>query len=68
MQVVPIKPTLKAPIIKLLKLTYDKPLSELAFKFNLRRYTVSVAPPIGVFPHVPHLPRRRRLRPLLVTR
>ena len=34
----PIKPTLKAPGIKLLKLKYDKPLSNFAFKFNLRRY------------------------------
>jgi len=34
----PIKPTLKAPGIKLLKLKYDKPLSNVAFKFNLRRH------------------------------
>ena len=39
MQVEPIKPTLKAPGIKLLKLKYGKPLSNFAFKFNLRRYT-----------------------------
>ena len=38
-QVDPIKTTLKAPGIKLLKLKYDKPLSNFAFKFNLRRYT-----------------------------
>jgi hypothetical protein len=37
-QVDPIKPTLKAPGIKLLKLKYDKPLSKFAFKINLRRY------------------------------
>ena len=37
-QVDPIKPTLKAPGIKLLKLKYDKPLTIFAFKFNLRRY------------------------------
>jgi len=36
-QVDPIKPTSKAPEIKLLKLKYDKMLSESAFKFNLRR-------------------------------
>ena len=39
MQVDPIKPTLKAPGIKLLKLKCDKPLSNFAFNFNLRRYT-----------------------------
>ena len=38
MQVDPIKPTLKAPGNKLLQLKYDKPLSDFAFKFNLRRY------------------------------
>jgi len=37
-QVDPIKPTLKAPGIKLSKLKYGKPLSKSAFKFNLRRY------------------------------
>jgi hypothetical protein len=31
---------LKALGIKLLKLKYDKPLSNFAFKFDLRRYTV----------------------------
>ena len=39
MQVDPIKPTLKARGIKLLKLKYDKPLSKIAFNSNLRRYT-----------------------------
>ena len=39
MQVDPIKPTLKAPGTKRLKLRYDGPLSNVAFKFNLRRYT-----------------------------
>jgi hypothetical protein len=39
-QVDPIKPSLKAPGIKRLKLKYDKPLSNFAFKFNLRRYTM----------------------------
>jgi len=37
-QVDPIKPTLKAPGTKHLKLKYDEPLSKFAFKFNLRRY------------------------------
>jgi hypothetical protein len=37
-QVDPIKPTLKAPGTKRLNLLYDKPLSNFAFKFNLRRY------------------------------
>ena len=38
MQVSPIKPTLKAPGTKRLKLNNDKLLSNFAFKFNLRRY------------------------------
>ena len=38
MQIDPIKPTLKAPGTKLLKLKCDKPLSNFAFEFNLRRY------------------------------
>jgi len=38
-QVHPIKPTLTAPGIKRLKLRYDEPLSKIAFKFNLRRYS-----------------------------
>jgi len=37
-QVDPIKPTLKAPGIKLLKLKYGKRLTNFGFKFNLRRY------------------------------
>ena len=40
MQVDPIKPTLNAPGIKLLKLIYDVPLSNFAFKFSLRHYTL----------------------------
>ena len=39
MQVDPIKPTLKPPGTQRLKLKYDEPLSNFAFKFNLRRYT-----------------------------
>ena len=39
MQVAPIKPKLKAPGSKRLKLRYDGPLSNFAFKFNLRRYS-----------------------------
>ena len=39
-QVDPIKPALKAPGTKRLKLKYDELLSNLAFKFNLRRYTL----------------------------
>jgi len=41
-QVDPIKPTLKAPGIKLLKLKCDKPLSKFGFKFNSRRYIEGV--------------------------
>ena len=37
-QIDPIKPTLKVPGTKLLKLEYDEPLSNLAFKINVRRY------------------------------
>jgi len=37
-QVDPIKPTLKAPGIKRLKLKQGELLSIFAFKFNLRRY------------------------------
>jgi hypothetical protein len=37
-QVDPIKPTLKPPGTKRLKLTYDEPVSNFAFKFSLRRY------------------------------
>ena len=39
MQVDPIKPTLKAPGTKHLKLEYDELPSTVAFKLNLRRYT-----------------------------
>jgi len=37
-QVGRMRPTLKAPGTKRLKLKYDVPLSHFAFKFNLRRY------------------------------
>ena len=40
MQVDPIKPELKAPGTQRLKLQYDKPLLNFAFKFNLRCYSV----------------------------
>ena len=40
MQGDPIKPTLKAPGSERLKLYCDELPSNLAFKFNLRRYTV----------------------------
>ena len=39
MQVEPIKPVLKAPGTKRLKLKYDELFSSFAFNFNLRRYT-----------------------------
>jgi len=38
-QVAPIKPTLKAPGSMQLKLRYDGPVSNCAFKISLRRYT-----------------------------
>jgi len=39
-QVVPIKPKLKLPGTKRLKLECDEPPSKFAFKINLRRYIV----------------------------
>ena len=39
MQVHPIKPTLKSPGTKLLKLKYEKLVSNFAFNFNFCRYT-----------------------------
>jgi hypothetical protein len=38
-QVDPIKPTMKAPVTKRLKLKYDEPLSNLALNFTLRRHS-----------------------------
>ena len=38
MRVVPVNPTLKAPVSKRSKLKCDKLLSNVAFNFNLRRY------------------------------
>ena len=43
MQVDPIKPMLKPPGTKRLKLNCDEPLSSFAFTFNVRPYT-KVAP------------------------
>jgi acyl-CoA synthetase (AMP-forming)/AMP-acid ligase II len=45
-QVDPIKPTLKPPGIKRLKLQYYVPASNFAFKFNLRRYTTDLLPDV----------------------
>jgi hypothetical protein len=42
-QVDPIKPKSKAPVSKSLKLKCDELLSNVAFKFNLRRYTEGAA-------------------------
>jgi len=39
-QVDPMKPTLKAPGSKRLKLEHEKLLSNVGFNFNLRRYNV----------------------------
>ena len=41
-QVDPMKPVLKAPGCKYLKLKHDKRLSSFGFKFNLRRYTMGI--------------------------
>jgi len=43
-QVDPIRPKLKAPGTKRLKLKYDKLLSRFAFKFKLRHYTMTMDP------------------------
>jgi hypothetical protein len=40
-QVAPIKPSLKAPATKPLKLKCDQLLSSFAFNFNLRRYNTN---------------------------
>jgi len=40
-QVDSIKPVLKAPVTKRLILAYDEPLSNFAFKFNMRRYNMA---------------------------
>ena len=40
MQVHPIKPKLKPPGTKRLKLGYEELISNFAFKFNLRHYTM----------------------------
>ena len=42
MQVVPIKPTLKAREAKRLTVKYEELLSSFAFNFKLRRYTLGV--------------------------
>jgi hypothetical protein len=41
-QVDTLKPTLKAPGTKRLKLDFDELLSSFAFKFNLRRYAKAI--------------------------
>ena len=45
-QVDPMKHVLKAPGNVLLKLSYDGPLSNFAFNFNLRRYIKAGPPPL----------------------
>ena len=69
MQVDPIKPTLKAPRTKRLKLKCDEWLSDFAFNFNLCRYikvrTLSSEPLVMVVDDVfrPDTARRCRLTP-----
>jgi len=41
----PMKPTLKAPGTRRLKVKHDEPLSTFAFSFNLRRCTTRSTPP-----------------------
>jgi hypothetical protein len=50
------KPKLKPPGTKRLKLNYDEPLSTFAFKFNLRRYIKHVA---ALSPHLRVEPARQ---------
>ena len=45
-QVDPIEPMLTAPGTKRLVLKCDEPLSNLAFKCNLRRYHLALIPPL----------------------
>ena len=45
-QVDPIKSTFKAPGSERLKLKYDEPVSNVAFRFSLRRYTKVDACPL----------------------
>jgi hypothetical protein len=65
-QVDPIKPTLRAPGTKRLKLNCDVLLSTSAFKFNLRRYTEAcIAAEVGAARHCP--PRHpTHLRPSFI--
>jgi len=52
-QVEPMKPMLKGPETNLLTVKSDEPLSTLAFKFNLCRYTLEAkAASLGTFPLV----------------
>ena len=41
------KPTLKAPGAKRLKLKYDEPLPNVAFNINLRHYIEEPEPPVA---------------------
>jgi hypothetical protein len=50
-QVDTIKPKLKAPGTKRLKLDYDGPLSNFGFKFNLRRYSLGATAVHGARVH-----------------
>jgi hypothetical protein len=70
-QVDPIKPTLKAPGTKRLKLNYDAPLSSFAFKLDLRRYregspalrgAAAALYEVGRFRLTLSNPRRKRLQ------
>ena len=58
-QLDPIKPMLQAPGTKRLKLKYDELLSNVAFKFKLRRYTLVSPPPPPGTPPPPSSTRRR---------
>ena len=50
MRVDPIKHILKAPGTEHLKLEYCEPLSNSAFKFNLRRYTAAYGAALSTNP------------------
>ena len=51
MPVDPIKPTLKPPGTKRLKPDYDEPVSNFAFKFDLRRYIWGLVIEVDEFAH-----------------
>jgi hypothetical protein len=65
MQVDPIKPTLKLPGTNLLTLKYDKSLSTVAFKINLRHFNKELR---RIFHHLHNVNCQRADRMTMVGR